>query len=276
MKNGKRLTLQEIQKVSLDIFLDVHDFCMKNDIKYFMSGGTLLGAVRHHGFIPWDDDVDLFMLRPDYDRFIASYESKRYVLFSMENDKDYFLPYAHVADTEESVIEYNYDPFSTRQTGVKIDIFPLETVPDDEIEFEKHFKKGCNLWNIFSRARIAFCKLSKKNPLRLNARILFWRVMTLGGKTVFHLCHLIDKNARKYEYGTTDYVALMSFPVLRAKQRHRVDVFSDTVLLDFEGHKVCAPVKYEEFLRTAFGPDYMELPPVEQRKSTHLMRIYYK
>ena len=72
---------------------------------------------------------------------------------------------------------------------------------------------------------------------------------------------MIDRNARKYKFGTTDYVALLSFPVPRAKQRHRLDVFADTVLLDFEGHKVCAPIKYEEFLITAFGPDYMTPPP---------------
>ena len=106
MEKKKQLTLRDVQMVSLEILLDVHEFCMKNGIRYFMSGGTLLGAVRHKGFIPWDDDVDIFMLRPDYDRFVASYHSDRYVLLTMENDKDYFLPYAHVADMERTVIEY--------------------------------------------------------------------------------------------------------------------------------------------------------------------------
>ena len=276
MDEKRQLTLQDVQKVSLEIFLDVHAFCMKNGIKYYMSGGTLLGAVRHKGFIPWDDDVDLFMLRPDYDRFISSYKSNRYVLLTMENDKDYFLPYAHVADMEQTVIEYNYDPFSRKKTGVKIDIFPLETVSNDERDFDRQFKRGCFLWKVFSRARTAFWQFSKNKPLKYNAGLLARRIVTLGGRLVFCLSHLIDKNARKYEFGTTGYVALMSFPVPRAKQRHRLDVFADTVLLDFAGHKLCAPVKYEEFLTTAFGPDYMTPPPVDQRIGPHTMRIYYK
>lgn len=276
MGDKRRLTLQDVQKVSLEIFLDVHEFCMKNGIKYCMSGGTLLGAVRHKGFIPWDDDVDLFMLRPDYDRFISTYKSDRYVLLTMENDKDYFLPYAHVADMDQTVIEYNYDPFSRKKTGVKIDIFPLEAVSNDEREFDKQFQKGCRLWKVFARARTAFWKFSKDKSLKYNAGLLARKIVTLGGRLVFCLSHLIDKNARKYKFGTTDYVGLLSFPVPRAKQRHRLDVFADTVLLDFEGHKVCGPIKYEEFLTTAFGPDYMTPPPEDQRVGPHTMRIFYK
>ena len=276
MEPKRQLTLQDVQKISLEILLDVHDFCIKNGIKYCMSGGTLLGAVRHKGFIPWDDDVDLFMLRPDYDRFVSTYKSDRYVLLTMENNKDYFLPYAHVADMKRTIIEYNYDPFSREKTGVKIDIFPLESVSNDEREFDKQFNKGCKLWTVFSRARTVFWQFSKDKPLKYNMGLLARRIVTIGGRLVFLLSHLIDKNARKYEFGTTEFVALLSFPVMRVKQRHRLDVFSEMVLLDFEGHKLCAPIMYEEFLTTAFGPDYMMPPPPDQRVGPHTMRIYYK
>lgn len=276
METRIQLTTQDIQRISLEIFLDVHDFCLKNGIKYFMSGGTLLGAVRHKGFIPWDDDIDLFMLRPDYDRFIKLYKSDRYHLLTMETDKDYFLPYAHVVDFDQTVIEYDYYPFSRKKTGVKIDIFPLEAVSNDEREFDRQFNKGCKLWTMFCRTRTVFWQFSKDKPLKYNLGLLARRIVTLGGRMVFYLSHLIDNNARKYEFGTTDYVALLSFPVMRAKQRHRLDVFSETLLLDFEGHKLCAPIKYEEFLTTAFGPDYMTPPPPDQRIGPHTMRIYYK
>ena len=194
----------------------------------------------------------------------------------MENNKNYFLSYAHVADMDQTVIDYNYNPFSRQKTGVKIDIFPLESVSNDEKEFDKQFKKGCKIWKLFSHARSAFWSFSKEKGLSYNIKLLLKKIMTCEGNVVFLLNHIIDKNARKYEFGSTDYVALLSFPVMRAKQRHRLDVFSETILVDFEGHKLCAPSKYEEFLVTAFGPNYMELPPVDQRKSTHSMRIYYK
>ena len=276
METGKRLTVQDVQKVSLEIFCDVHDFCIKNGIKYFMSGGTLLGAVRHKGFIPWDDDVDLFMLRPDYDRFIESYHSDRYRLLAMEKDKDFFLPYAHIADMDETVIEYNYYPFSKKKTGVKIDVFPLETVSNNERDFDRQFRTGCLLWKAFMRTRTAFWEFSKEKSLKYNAGLLARKIITCNGRLVYLLRDLIDRNARRQKFGTTDYVALLSFPVMRAKQRHRMDVFSKAVLLDFEGHKMCAPVKFEEFLTTAFGPDYMVPPPEDQRVSPHTMRIFYK
>lgn len=272
----KQLTLKEIQKESLEILLDVHDFCCKNQIRYFLGGGTLLGAARHHGFIPWDDDIDVFMLRPDYDRFVSSYQSDRYRLLTMDNDKDYFLAYAHVVDMDKTVIDYNYDPFYRKSCGIKIDIFPLESVSDDEAAFDEQYAEGHRLWKKFVYARQAFWKFSIKKSLKWNLKLLKKKIKTRNGRTVFQLNELIDKNARKFEFGTTKHVGLVCVPLLRAKQRHLLSDFDETVMLDFEGYKLCAMKGYANVLQTAYGPDYMQIPPPEKRKGTHLMRIYYK
>jgi lipopolysaccharide cholinephosphotransferase len=272
----QKLSLREVQLFSLEILLDVHRFCEQEGIPYSLASGTMLGAVRHQGFIPWDDDVDVFMLRPDYDRFVASYKSDKFELLTMDNDKDYFLAYAHVVDKQRTVITYNYDPFYRKKCGVKIDIFPLESVSDDSAEFDEQYSRGQDIWNRFMNARKAFWRFSVHKSLAWNLRLLKRKILTHNGKDVFRLNKMVDENARKYPFGSTKYVGLMCVPFPRAKQRHLLDDFSETVLMDFEGHKLHVAKGYKNILLTAFGPDYMELPPVEKRKGTHLMSIYWQ
>ena len=101
----REMTLEEIQQVSLEILKDVHRFCVENDIKYSLCYGTLLGAIRHNGFIPWDDDIDIMMPRPEYDRFIRLYQSEKgYKLFAAENnDGDTEVSIALLADRKSVV-----------------------------------------------------------------------------------------------------------------------------------------------------------------------------
>lgn len=275
MEMRKILTLKEIQDMSLDILLDVHDFCMKNGIKYSMSGGTLLGAVRHKGFIPWDDDVDLFMLRPDYDRFVSIYESPRYKLMSMEKDKWYCLPFAHVADITKTEIDWMNAPFGHENGGVKIDIFPIESVSNNREEYDAQFDKCVELGKYYYYARMALSRFSTKKTLQENYKLLKKKIRTLNGRAAIRYCQLIDENARQYPFGSTDYIGLTCLPISRTRQRFPKEVFDDTVLLDFEGHKFCAMTGYIDVLLEAFGPDYMTPPPPEERFQ-HFIHYRYK
>lgn len=272
---GKILTLREVQERSLDIMLDVHDFCMKNDIQYSMSGGTLLGAVRHKGFIPWDDDVDLYMLRPVYERFIRIYRSDRYVLRTMENERGFCLPFAHVADMEETDIEWVKSPFSFRTSGVKIDIFPIDSVSNIREEYDAQFDKCVSYYDYYFYARKAFLRFSTHESFRYNFQLLKRKIRTLNGLSAIRCNRLIDKNARKYPFGSTDYIGLTCLPLIRVRQRYPKEVFDDTVLLDFENYKFCAMKGYEQVLLEAFGPDYMTPPPPEERHQ-HLITYRYK
>lgn len=271
----RQLTVREIQEESLKILLDVHGFCMKNGIKYSLSGGTLLGAVRHQGFIPWDDDVDIYMLRPEYDRFLATYKSDEYVLMSMETDKDYFLPYAHVVDMRRTYMSYNYYPFYRKPCGLKIDIFPIENVSDKAADYDAQFERCLAYGKKFLYARKAYWKFSWNKSLRYRLQLLVKKIKTLNGRSVYYWCRKIDENARQYLPGSTNYLGLVCLPLARTKQRFPASDFTHTVLLPFEGHQLCAMNGYEDLLNIAFGPDYMTPPPPEKQKPVHGMEIFY-
>lgn len=132
--------IEEIKKIQLEILKYVDQFCSQNNIKYALGYGTLIGAVRHKGFIPWDDDIDIIMRRNDYNRFIElfSKETGRYKVWSHNLQTDYPIPYAKVTDEKTLKLEgTNYYV----ERGVDIDVFPLDDLPNDEKAVDKVFKK---------------------------------------------------------------------------------------------------------------------------------------
>ena len=128
----RKITLDESKRIQLDILQSIHDFCIANNLKYSICGGTLIGAVRHKGFIPWDDDIDIFMLREDYNKFIHDYKdlSGIYILHSLENDESYSYPYAKVED----VRTYIEEDVTAGNIGIAVDVFPVDNCMNDREE----------------------------------------------------------------------------------------------------------------------------------------------
>ena len=259
---GEKLSLKERQNISLDILIDVDRFCRENDITYFMGCGTLLGAVRHKGFIPWDDDIDILMFRDDFNRFLNIYKSDKYAL-SKPLDGRFCI--AKVYDTDTVEYEAGIDYSNREPLGVDIDIFPLDGIRNDQAIIDKQYKKECFLEMLL---RLANQKLFlRKNPLKCINRL----VPRLIGRR--NIVKLIIKNQTKYKIDEEEYVVRMKRSTNGFTGALPKSVYKP-IELSFEGHMFIAPEGYDEWLKAFFG-DYMKLPPLDKQKP-HEGNCFYK
>ena len=257
------INLEELKNIQLDLLEKTADFCEKNNIRYYLSGGTLIGAIRHKGYIPWDDDIDIAMPRPDYDKFINTFNhtGNYYQVLDIAIDKTYGFPFAKVHDTRTFVdeLQYNQVPF-----GVFIDIFPIDGVgsPNQIFQIMKikkllHTKKA----NYFQRT------LPKKI-------INFVGKILLLPFSEYRILKLIDKIARKYPFGTTPKAGVVVNPY-GVREIVDTSLFDYGIKKEFEGKMFYVPVGYDMWLRSVFG-DYMQLPPEDKRHSPHVSVAYWK
>ena len=143
MKNIKEINLEKIKKSEIDILKYIEKICKENNIKYSLMDGSLLGAVRHNGFIPWDDDIDIMLLREDYDKLkrviLNDSNNSRYLYMSNDLYDDYLYPYAKLIDTETSAKETGIK--APKNYGIFVDIFPIDKIPIDSREKNRFLKK---------------------------------------------------------------------------------------------------------------------------------------
>lgn len=251
--NYERMTLEECKKISLDILIDVSDFCEEHDITYYLSVGTLLGAIRHQGFIPWDDDIDIMMPRPDYKRFLDEYKSEKYKVYKPSEGRFY---YAKVYDTSTVKYERDVDYHKFKPIGVDIDVFPLDGIVNDKEEIERLYKKECILEKLLRLSNQPI--FLRKNPLKAINRIL--PRMLIGSK---RLVRMIEKNAQTYDYESSDYVVRMRWSPNGFTGALPKEVYEKDYAI-FEKNVFCIPRDYDTWLKAFFG-DYMSIPPEEKR-----------
>ena len=135
------IEIEELRKIQLDILRHVDDFCKVYKIKYFLCGGSMIGAVRHHGYIPWDDDIDIMLLREDYDKLISLYsktDNSEYKLHCFNLDKDFLKPFVKIDNSKTVLEEIVADPI---KMGVNIDVFPIDVVPNDKSQQKKMYNR---------------------------------------------------------------------------------------------------------------------------------------
>lgn len=265
----KELTLKEIRQIEFELLLNFRAFCEENDISYFLSHGTLLGAVKYKGFIPWDDDIDIFVPRKDYDRLIDIYsDTHRYKLFSVERVPKFGFPFAKLCDM--TTIKQEFDVDNGVELGLDIDIFPLDVWPQQKETAICYANKINKYVNKIHCAKLPLKK--GKSPLRSIAKfaiLLFYKM--LG---VRHYVDKINKMAKEnVGLKKINYMGCITWPIYSEKEVVPVKVFSDKTELEFEGEKFSAPIGYDAYLRSLYG-DYEKDPPVDEQKTHHKFKAY--
>lgn len=247
------ISLEELKKIQIEILDDVHSFCEQKGLTYFLSSGTLIGAIRHKGYIPWDDDIDIYMPRKDYDAFAESYNhyAEGYRMVTLSTDDQCSIAYGKVEKTGTRIVENVDNPM---RIGVNIDVFPLDGVPDDE----KHRKR---YFNRLQRLRYALVLKDvsvnwKSRSFVKNMTLVIGKIL-LAGRSLRDITmqfdRMIDRTLDKTKYvcnitGRNDFGIIFS----RAAINGTDDV-------EFEGKMYKTMVGWDEYLTTTYG-DYLTPP----------------
>lgn len=260
---NKKLSLEEIKSIELNLLIEFDAFCNEHNLKYVLDGGTLLGAMRHKGFIPWDDDIDIAMPFPDFLKFVDLYKKEgknpnAEILYGPDNP--YAFHFGKLVD-KRTIVKSTYRVDKSLYS-VWIDIFPMYSVDDNDEIAKSNIDKAMKY---YSKARWCLCT-NFKNPLKKIIHILFNDPMRKYWMSKIYAIIL------EHEYGSTKRIATV--PVVYNKLiLAGNDYFEDRIKAEFEGHKFYISKDYDAYLKAAYG-NYMELPPEDQR-TTHQIEAYW-
>lgn len=266
------LSLDEIKKIELDILKNFDKICKDNNLEYSLAFGTMIGAVRHKGFIPWDDDIDVLMKREDYEKLLKlKYEDDNFEIKSYRYSKNYFYPFSKMIDKRTEL----YDDWrADKDMGVYIDIFPLDYLNFDstgsslEKEFDSVIHKARKWDNI---AYIMGHKLShhKGFNIRYITKLLFLLLTYPFKKSIIRHADML--NAKR---DNGNYCAML----LQINTKHPFitsSSFDEIIYVDFEDFKAPIYKGYDNILSSIYG-DYMTPPPAKEQKSIHWFKSYRK
>ena len=257
--NEKQISFEEAKKIRLEIMKEIDKFCNENNITYYLSFGTLIGAVRHGGFIPWDDDMDIIMSRPDLEKFIKDYpENSKYELVTNFDSKGFFYGFAKLVRKNTY---YMCGKFSL--PGVNVEIYPIDGCPSSKKEFAK-FKTKIDRIVYFENLfiRIIFGLMRRR----------LWPFKKPSISLMDTFCRKYHSFASKYPYEKSDMVSFLFGYKYEKKQFPKI-YFEEGIKMKFEDTDFMVPRKYHDFLTSIYG-DYMKLPSVDKQKPDHGI-IYY-
>ncbi len=267
---NNKIDRDQLKTIQLEIMDYFHLWCEAHGIHYYITAGTLIGALRHKGFIPWDDDIDVVMLRSDYERMLQKYKNdERYRLYTIETDESCIYPYAKIYDSRTVMIEGNEKDHPP--IGVNIDIFPLDNVTNnyqDAVNMKKRLRLINNILGV------KHLDMVDRGILK-NITVAILRFISKFFSYSWLVKRIIIKSKKYINNEDSRYIVNA---VIFAKGEREIlerEWFKDTIDLEFEGRQYKAPVGADQYMKRLFG-DYMKLPPEDKRVSHHRFKAYYK
>ena len=261
LSNEERITLKNTQLELLDEF---KLFCENNNLRFYLFGGTLLGAIRHKGFIPWDDDIDICMPREDYDRFLKLYkETDKYFLQTTDTDKYYFYHFAKLMKKNTLYNEFFTQRLKTKK-GIFIDIFPINGYPCKRIS-KFHYK----FWLFVLNKKSYPLKINKTKKIKRNFSYIVMTVLSwlLLWWAPYNLCAKMRNNfMKRHQYKTSNNVIVGT----NLRKIYSRDSFIGLTRVDFEGREMYGMDDVSKYLAKMYG-DYMKLPPIGERVPHHYL-----
>ncbi len=258
-------TLRELQIAELDGLNFFDDFCRSHGLTYYICGGCLIGSIRSKGFVPWDDDIDVLMPRPDYEQFLRLYKeenpSERFVLLDGTKENTYGNIFAVIADTDHTLIK-EYQKDMDMPHGIPLDIFPIDGLASGKMARYVQY-----MWTmIYSLFRSGIVPKNQGGLLGFGSKILLG---IFRGKNIrYKIWKYAEKRMSRYSFETSENVAELCAGFYFMKKVYPRSIYDGVTEVEFEGRKYLAMKNYDDYLKIPFG-NYMELPPEEKRVAHH-------
>ena len=259
--------LRKMQLIQLNMLIEFDKVCRKYNIKYILDAGTLLGAVRHSGFIPWDDDIDVRMLRSEYEKFcsIGAKDLEDNIFFqSNKTDKHYLWIYSKLRKKGTKAIRVGQEHLKMK-SGMFIDIFPCDGVPNNRI-----LLKMRNIIATVCR-KILYARVGKCSADTKKERF-FWKCVSVIPKVIPHM--IIKILSKCFDEKKCNKFGCMGWHAPKDNNGFKKEWFTELIDVSFEGYNFLAPRDYDGFLKYSFGEDYMTPPPLEKQKATSPLSFY--
>lgn len=264
------LDVEEVKLCELEILKFIHQLCEKSDLRYYLAYGTLLGAVRHEGFIPWDDDIDIMMPRKDYEKLSKLMcKNEKYRLISLETDNNYAVPFAKIVDND-TILKQKYKFIEKSELGVYIDIFILDGIPSDSVAARNHTNKINKIIKRWYWSNTGFAETKKflHNIIRYIAIVPY----KIVGARQYAL--RLQEELKKYDFDNCEMVAEIGGLDPFIKCSHLRKNFEPSYLAKFENCNFYIPKDYDSILRRTYG-DYMK-PPKEHTSGHNFIVVRRK